>query len=144
MGAVTASAFAGPEHAPEFAFDKDPRTSWFVPPSAAAAATLTIRPEPRATLEAIELESRETALWESWHTVRVVLHRNGRAMVERTFTFDDADRVPTHTIALDAPGTDLVELHFANPVTRTKGGQPVEAGLVSPGYREIRLKWADE
>lgn len=139
---VTASTSAGPEQAPGFAFDDDPSTAWAAP--ASTPAILTIRPEKRWNLEAIELESRETSLWEAWHTVRVVLHRKGAITYDHTFTFPDADRKPVQTISLAGTATtDLVELHFSDPVTKTKDGQPVDASIVSPGYREIRLTWAD-
>lgn len=140
---VTASASVGPEQAPEFAFDNDPTTMWAAPSS--TPATLTIKPEKRAQLEGIELESRETSLWEAWHTVRVVLHRKNAITFDQTFTFPDAHSKPIQTIPLAGTATtDLIELHFSDPVRHTKDGRAVDPALVSPGYREIRLKWAEE
>jgi hypothetical protein len=140
---VTASASVGAEQGPEFAFDNDPATIWAVPPS--TPTTLTIKPEKRAQLDGIELESRETSLWEAWHTVRVVLHRKGVISFDQTFTFPDAASKPIQTIPLTGTATtDLVELHFSDPVRHTKDGRMVDPALVSPGYREIRLRWVEK
>jgi hypothetical protein len=128
---------------PENAFDGDATTVWAVPPG--PSPVLAIRPrQGAAKLRDVTLDSRETGLFESWQTVRVVLYLDGATVLDRTVKFADADRVGSHKIDLGGRHrTDRVELHFADPVLRTKDGGTVTADVVNPGYREIRLGWSE-
>jgi hypothetical protein len=140
---VSADANIDPEHTALAAFDGDLATAWVAPPGG-VKPILTIRPHRRAVLASIELESRDTGLWEGWHTVRVVQKRNGKVMMDTPFNLPEASRTPVQKITLEPTKADLIELHFSDPVITTKGGDTVSPNAVSPGYREIRLEWAKD
>jgi len=90
----------------------------------------------------IELEPRRTALLEGWHKVGVVLYFGGRKVGEQSFAPPDAARQQVQELKLDAPAVaDRVELRFAEPITLTLDGiSHADAGVVNPGYREIRVR----
>ncbi len=130
------------DHAVTAAFDGDLATAWVAPPG--ARPVVTIRPHRSAVLSRIEFESRDTGLWEAWHTVRVVQKRNGKVVQDTSFPLPEAARTPVQKISLKRVKADLVELHFSDPVVTTKGGDKVDPNAVSPGYREIRLDWSKD
>jgi hypothetical protein len=139
---ATADASVDAGHIVNDAFDGDPETAWVAPPR--AKPTVTVKTQKPTTLRAIELESRETALWECFMTVRVVLKRNGSVVLDRVESMPQAVTQQVVRIEIGGSGqrTDEVELHFSDPVTTTRDGRKLDAGVVSPGYREIRLDWA--
>jgi hypothetical protein len=141
---VSASADVSTDnaHLAAYAFDGDPETAWVAPPR--SKPTLTIKVHKPTTLRAIELESRETALWECFMTVHVVLKRNGNVVLDRVVPMPEAAMQQVVRIEIGGGGirTDEIELHFSDPVTTTRDGRTLDAGVVSPGYREIRLDWA--
>jgi hypothetical protein len=132
-----------PGNPPRFAFDNDPKTAWVVPSNAQPKLTINLAGKHARRLKGITLVSRETGLWEAWHRVHVVLKRHGNVVLDRSVRFDDADKVGTHTISFDPVRVDEIELSFAEPVLRTKTGEPVDVAVVSPGYSEIRLESTD-
>jgi hypothetical protein len=139
---ATADATVDAGHLVQFAFDGDPETAWVAPPR--SEPTVTIKPNKPTTLRAIELESRETALWECFTTVRLVLKRNGTVIVDRVEQMPQAATQQVVRIEIGGSGqrTDEIELHFSDPVTTTRDGRTLNAKVLSPGYREIRLDWA--
>jgi hypothetical protein len=138
--AATSDLSVDQAHLPAYAFDGDPETAWVAPPG--SSPTLKVRPHKAARLRAIEFASRETALWECFRTVRVVLKRDGNVLLDRVVNMPEAASQPSVRIELGGQRADEVEMHFSDPVTTTRDGRTIDAGLVSPGYREIRLDWA--
>jgi hypothetical protein len=139
---ATADVSVDDAHLANYAFDGDPETAWVAPPK--AKPTVTIKTHKPTTLRAIELESRETALWECFMTVHLVLKRNGDVVLDRVVPMPQAASQQVVRIEIGGSGvrTDEVEMHFSSPVTTTRDGRRLDAGVVSPGYREIRLDWA--
>src|SRR4030095_1932149 len=96
-----------------------------------------------ADLHVIELDSRETGLWECFQTVRVVLKKKDRTIYERVVEMPDASKTQARRSDVGTQNVHALQLHFSNPVTTTKDGSArVDPKPVSPGYREIRLDWA--
>jgi hypothetical protein len=139
---ATADASVDDAHLASYAFDGDPETAWVAPPK--AKPTVIVKPHKSTTLRAVELESRETALWECFMSVRLVLKRNGNVVLDRVVPMPQAATQQVVRIEVGGGGmrTDEVVLHFSDPVTTTRDGRKLDAGVVSPGYREIRLDWA--
>ena len=139
---LTASSYADESATPQMAFDNDLATAWVA--RGGSPARLEIRPSREGKLKGIVLESRRTALLESWHTVRLALFKGSRKVHEQTYSFPDQARQPTQRIDLPPTMTDRIEMSFSDPVlVGVDGSGPFDAGAVNPGYREIQLQWED-
>jgi hypothetical protein len=138
---VTASSSYGnlDAYKPENAFDGNEATVWAA--SGSNPVSLIITPSRTGTIESIKLVSRRTSLLEQWHKLVVKLYLKNERVSEETFSFPDATTQKTHEVSIKPVQSDKIELNFSEPVTKTLGGESVNAAAVNPGYAEIVLKW---
>ncbi len=122
--------------------DGNKNTDWA--PAECVPSWIIMKPPHPIRLKSIWFLSRETALFETWKKVDVILYLDKALVGRYSFNFPKTSKARIQHAKLNKPIlTNKIKLFVSDPVTENRRGEyfhPIGARL-HPGYSEIKLDW---